>query len=228
MNVVRHRDLVGVFSPGGHVRNGICGWRLRGGVIGCVLALALGPAAVASGASWKQVRVPPPAAGNDNSFSSVSCATAEMCVAVGSLSRDANQGGTPTEVWSRVLVEQWNGLAWKIDHVPLPAHVGDTELTAVSCPTPTMCVAVGGYSAGNGGTLIERWNGHGWSAATLGSRWTGGSLLSTVSCPSSRECFASGVTSSVDAEGDEGVILVNERWNGHSWSEVSDQRLRPG
>ena len=63
--------------------------------------------------------------------------------------------------------------------VPLTA-----TLSAVSCASPSMCVAVGSYIDSNGnpaGTLAELWNGSSWSLLTTPK--LPAATLDGVSCP---------------------------------------------
>jgi hypothetical protein len=148
-------------------------------------------------------------------FDAVSCPTANVCVAVGASNLPGGH--------MRALAAHWNGSVWSIDRLPIPAHEGDAQLTGVSCAAPTACMAVGNYFAGAGGTLAERWNGRRWSfqrtPTHFGYSIPGSfpSLLDTVSCPSTRDCIASGDDGNA-IDPNTGVdYALNERWNGRSW-----------
>jgi hypothetical protein len=117
----------------------------------------------------------------------VSCATAAFCVAVGS----TTSGG----VTSTAAVT-YDGSTWAA--APAFAAVASQGgLRAASCPTATFCVAVGDQVvAGNSdGTLVERYDGTGWSRAVTPDPNTGaasGYALVGVSCPASSWCGAIG------------------------------------
>lgn len=101
--------------------------------------------------------------------------------------------------------------AWSVQTSPSPKT--GAGLGGVSCPSASVCIAVGasGLSTHEGRstlrTLVERWDGHAWSALpTVSIR---GGSLSGVSCTSPTACTAVG-------QG-EGKALV-ERWDGRAWS----------
>ena len=100
------------------------------------------------------------------------------------------------------------------------------QLQSVSCSSSRACTAVGtvtlvtnqvvGFS---GSVFAERWNGSAWSVEQIPVPVTHfGPVLSGVSCPSSRACFAVGATWSAPMYGPlQGAALV-ARWNGQRWS----------
>jgi hypothetical protein len=102
---------------------------------------------------------------------------------------------------------------WRIDSVPSP-HVSVTkpaELSSVSCPSVSMCVAVGSYldaSENPSGALVESWNGTSWSVQSTPA--VSGASLASISCPSATMCMAVGSISS--------STPLAERWNGSDWS----------
>ena len=92
-----------------------------------------------------------------------------------------------------------------------------SELSGVSCPTRSFCVAAG-YSFGTQGiaTLIETWNGSTWSIVASPNNGSG-DFLSGVSCSSSTSCIAVG-----GAELTSGVVAtLVEAWNGTNWTIVA-------
>jgi hypothetical protein len=91
--------------------------------------------------------------------------------------------------------------------VPLTA-----TLSAVSCASPSMCVAVGSYLDSNSnpaGTLAELWNGSSWSLLTTPKLMA--ATLDGVSCPTVSACVA------VGHYGSNATQLI-EVWNGTKWS----------
>jgi hypothetical protein len=100
---------------------------------------------------------------------------------------------------------------------------GYTFLSAVSCPSPSFCMAVGVFtdSEGRGRALAERWNGTSWSivpAANRGGPRSNDALWS-VWCVSATRCSAVG-----DAFG--ASVPLAEEWNGSAWSLVPAPRPR--
>ncbi|HEV3310758.1 MAG TPA: hypothetical protein VG815_09590, partial [Chloroflexota bacterium] len=125
----------------------------------------------------------------------------------------------------RPLVEHWNGRAWKVERVPLPAesHLVSTVLDAIACPSRKLCMAVGTYQSGpiyGERTLVEKWNGRAWAVMVARNPNKAGHSkgvlggLNGVSCPSVSFCIAVG--DSFDPSLPFIGTLV-ERWNGSHW-----------
>ena len=102
-------------------------------------------------------------------------------------------------------------VAWTIQRVPMPAGTAAGELVGVSCPTATLCMAVG--NAG-GVAAAERWSGGAWSPGVLplpaGAAF---STLSGISCPDSGHCIAVGYYRNSFGSDD----LLAERWQFGTW-----------
>jgi len=92
----------------------------------------------------------------------------------------------------------------------IPTGASDNQLTGVSCPTVSRCVAVGQSAAM---ASVEQWNGTSWS--TVVSPDVVGSRFAAVSCSSTTNCFAVG---SQLRSGSTTTFI--ERWNGKTWSIV--------
>ncbi len=151
-----------------------------------------------NGSRWTAARAAAP--GAPSLLAAVSCPTATSCYAVGDYTPKGGYEFAP-------LIEHWNGEKWGQLTAPVPRGTSFGELTDVSCPTATFCVAAGTDGAG---ALIERWNGHAWSATV--PRSASPAVLYGVSCPSATSCFAVG-----SDEAPAGGSLV-ERWNGSTWT----------
>jgi hypothetical protein len=93
-----------------------------------------------------------------------------------------------------------------------PVTNGDgTDFNAVSCPSPSWCVAVGSVTASSGAELplAESWNSGTWNVLSAAvPHGTALDVLNGVSCTSQVNCVA------VGAADDE---LMVQRWNGTSW-----------
>lgn len=102
-----------------------------------------------------------PAPAGTGALAAVSCATATRCWAVG-VAGAGSAAGTGT-----VIVATANGgVSWKAQHV---AGGSTPELSSVSCPTRTDCMAVGSNGAslpGSGVVVVTRDAGHTWAPAT--------------------------------------------------------------
>jgi hypothetical protein len=120
----------------------------------------------------------------------VSCVSDRQCVAVG---ERVGTGGTGP------LAENWNGATWSLSPVTDPGLAGGTDLTGVSCPTPSMCMAVGAAPslAATGTSVVEVDDASGWTVVPA-PLTPFGEALTDVSCASPDDC---------DVVGDEGALL---------------------
>lgn len=109
-----------------------------------------------------------------------------------------------------------SGPGWS--RVPSPNPVGpDGGLFWVSCPSTTVCFAVGTYvdASGTGVSLAERRSGAAWTVQpTPNPAGAAVSSLNGVSCTSSSACVAVGAYT--DASGAQHAFA--EGWNGTAWS----------
>jgi hypothetical protein len=94
------------------------------------------------------------------------------------------------------LAERWNGTAWTVQRTPNPAGSFASSLLGVSCTSASSCTAVGQYLASTSNlTLAEVWNGTAWhTRSTPNHPWAGQNILNGVSCSTSQNCTAAGVT----------------------------------
>lgn len=167
--------------------------------------------------SWDGTRwalVPTPNIGpSRNLLFGVSCPSVTSCTAVGYFVYSKSEYEA-----SLSLVESWDGTRWSI--VPSPSPAGTfTGLQAVSCVSPTWCMAVGGgaHTAGDRSwTFIQQWNGTRW--ATVPSPNKGlQSGLDGVSCVSTMSCQAVGY----GTKGTNTTVTLAEVWNGNRWAVLS-------
>jgi hypothetical protein len=88
-----------------------------------------------NGTAWAEQSVPSPSGTKYNSLDAVSCASSAACTAVGVSFSNASQSVT--------LAEHWNGTEWTVQ--PTPNNEKDEGWLSggVSCPSLTMCAAVG-------------------------------------------------------------------------------------
>jgi hypothetical protein len=136
----------------------------------------------------------------DSQILAVSCASTTSCMATGGVNEDT---GT-------ALAESWDGTSWKIVPTPTPDGSNGT-LWGVSCPSTTLCVAVGNY---DGGPLAAVWNGSSWTLASAAyPSGADSAVLMGVSCPTTTTCFAAGWK--VAGGATHGLV---EKWNGSTWS----------
>jgi len=111
-----------------------------------------------NGRGWTVARSPARPHTIASALVAVSCATPRSCMAVGS---DRARAASPTVP----LIERWNGTRWAVVPSPRPRGSTGTYLDAVSCSTPTACIAVGNYTSSftSGSALVARWNGRRWA-----------------------------------------------------------------
>ena len=176
------------------------------------------PAATAATSGWYVATVP--GTGADDVPLGSTCANALQCWAVGVTLTNLG-GGSPSSV--SPLIESWNGSTWTLVTPALPVGDGGGLFDA-TCINGSDCWAVGAVVASGApnptGTLIEHWDGTGWSAVPSPSPsgpGVVGAILSSVSCASASSCFAVGYAT--DAAGNN-LTDVTEQWNGSTWSIV--------
>jgi hypothetical protein len=132
------------------------------------------------GTSWSVVTSPNTASDQDNILSSVACASASDCWAVGS---SGNYG--------QALVERWDGTSWSIVPSPQTGNI----LNAVTCLSASDCWAAGPYYTPNppARTLLMHWDGAAWTkVSSPNTSATESNNLSGVTCTSSSNCWAVG------------------------------------
>jgi hypothetical protein len=143
------------------------------------------------GSAWSRQRQGDPGGGEVSDQHSVSCSAAAACTAVGSW--DDDQGLT------RALAERWNGARWVRQSTVEPQSFAIADLSGVSCPSDTSCLAAGSWSTSINGipefTLAERWNGMTWKIERTpnppGADLSG---LNGIDCTSAGSCVAVGST----------------------------------
>jgi hypothetical protein len=142
------------------------------------------------------------------------------CMAVGT----ASPSGSASSLAGLPLAERWTGTKWAALPVPDPLPAGSfAELTSVSCPSASDCVAVGDYQNAAGtadGTLTAHWDGTAWALVPSPSpaKFSG---LASVSCPSATRCVAVGGRSR-SMTGTASPLV--EVWNGTAWTVQSAPR----
>ena len=141
-------------------------------------------------------------------FNGVSCTTATVCAAVGSMS---------TPLGEQALVGTWDGTRWFVQAAPGTGV--PSELRGVSCASSRACTAVGVFYRAppfGSAAVAEAWNGSVWSPVeppVVGA----GSELNGVSCSSSHACTAVGDWYATAPP--EGLAkTLGERWNGTQWT----------
>ena len=165
------------------------------------------------GQGWA-VQPSPSVDGMDTFLNGVACVTAADCWAVGDAQ---NVGGTSAVP----VIESWDGSQWRAVTAPVPTAATLTVLSGVTCVSASDCWAVGasltaaGPAAGIEQTLTEHWNGTSWSiVASPNNSPADSAFLESVTCVSSNNCWAAGVTAGTAFSG------LIEQWNGTQWQVV--------
>ncbi len=108
-----------------------------------------------------------------------------------------------------------SGSGWSVTPSPNP-RAGNGSPNAVSCPTTSVCTAVGLHvrESGLGVTLAERRSGGSWTVQpTPNPPGAAASALNGVSCPSGSACTGVGQFTA----GSGAQLTLAERWNGSKW-----------
>ncbi len=117
-----------------------------------------------------------------------SCVSSTFCVA----------GGTYTNAsGAQAFVSLYDGSSWSDVSLGAALNLGGlAQVNAVSCVSPTFCVAGGQYEDASGGyqAFVSRYNGVSWTDGELGAALNGGGLakVNAVSCVSPTFCVAGG------------------------------------
>jgi hypothetical protein len=157
---------------------------------------------------------PVPAGMSFAAFTGLSCASRNLCAAIGS-------GYPPAESPVTSFLDVWNGRTWNITLWAGPTGGGPAQLSSVSCVSASDCIAVGsdGGVADRYATALA-WNGSVWTTAALpGLASTRLSLFSHVTCWKDGGCTALGEAA---AAGDKTInpadaVPITGQWNGSAW-----------
>jgi hypothetical protein len=142
----------------------------------------------------------------------VACWSPSGCMAVGEVSEGGEGNGRGAA--------RWDGTAWSTSVVPDLLATRNEWLHALSCPSATRCIAVGGGTnsimdlPGGGGPVVAEWNGSSW---TIALQYSNDAKFTSVSCSDPSWCVAVGH--------DEGYSLPRPPgrprgsvWNGVTWA----------
>ena len=170
-----------------------------------------------SGRSWTATEAPlPPGAAAQPlaDIGIVACATASICVAVGSY--------YDSSINRHVFLLTGSRTSWSPVKMPLPGDAAASPqavIANVACPSATMCVGAGDYSTSSGdneGMLITG-SGTSWSPVKLPLPGDAAAnpqvVVEDLTCPSTARCIAVG--SYDDSSGNTQGLLVTR--SGTSW-----------
>lgn len=159
-----------------------------------------------NGRSWSTEPAPGSQTIGGSSLAGVSCRSPGACTAVGAIDRGA---GTLT------LAARWLGSRLRIEPTPNPLLRALVTLTAVSCPTASVCTGVGYLqnAASHRQPVAIREAGAGWSVESPPTPSGAiNSELDAVSCPTTMACTAVGVAQLARSS-----VSLAEVWDGTAW-----------
>lgn len=183
---------------------------------------------------WTAISPAPPSPGV-NSLTTVSCAAATACMAVGGTVADHWDGHAWTTTTLPLSAQDvtcpaaaaciavggdqaasWNGSSWQPSAPVVPAGSNATILSSVSCAGPQWCMSVGQYFTDPhdslGVNLAEIWDGQSWRLVTVPGAGQN-NQLNSVACLSTTDCVAVGD----DSNQTDVLHAFAARWNGRSW-----------
>ena len=151
--------------------------------------------------------------------------TANPTVPSGTLTADTCVSTSCTAVGDHVdatgdlvtWAERRSGSSWTLESTPDPPGAVASELLGVVCPSADACTAVGFSTSGAGvtSTLVETWNGGGWTIQpSPDPPDTSASGLVAVACASPVSCQAVGEATTNAG----GSTSFAEGWDGTMWS----------
>jgi hypothetical protein len=182
--------------------------------VGLAVAVMLAGLAssVPAGAAPAWTFVPTAAGAAYGRLAGVACPSASMCFAV---------GGQDTHSTVGKVIQRWNGKKWTVAATPNPSGAISSTFAAVHCVSTVSCVAVGQYNTPIATkTMIMRWDGHTWTVQpSPNAPASPVNSLAGVTCTSSTNCFAVGVSYASTATSAAQSTLI-ERWDGATWSIV--------
>jgi hypothetical protein len=150
------------------------------------------------GSAWT-VQATASSGGATEQLFGVACTAANACTTVGTRQSPDTSG---------TLIEHWSGTSWSAQTSPDPNGATPAALSAASCASAAVCVAVGG-------SLSERFDGSAWSMRSVAV--PAGDVdvdFLAVSCTSPAACLAVGnAGDSSFAE-----VTLAEAWNGSIWT----------
>ncbi len=171
-----------------------------------------------SGASWTATETPP-SPGVSSNLIAISCVPVSpagvWCMAVGSYQQRRTSP-------SKTLADIWDGTAWTVSPTRSQPGPGPSSLNAVSCLSPTWCVAIGAQPLNVSAMEIlgEIWNGSGWQLNGPYKKSQYSSVNGVACTPAPLSCVA---------VGQDGMIPFGWRFNDRNkWNILSDPYDPPG
>jgi hypothetical protein len=138
---------------------------------------------------------------------------------------------SPTDIWvvgssaGRTLIDHYDGASWSIVPSPNSSSTSSDRLLSVAATSASNIWAVGDSSDGaTNRTLVEHWNGTGWSIVASPNFGAGNNTLNAVGAISASAAWAVGT--STDTAGLPETLT--ERWDGSNWTVVKSPTVDAG
>ncbi len=160
---------------------------------------------LAAGA-WAVQPAPSPVDADTDTLASVSCPTADSCMATGSFALAGSR--------TSPMALSWDGSAWHLLAVPLKADRDGEKLDLVSCATATACTGLAAVVAGLHDVSDYEWDGSTWTRFRSGPGSVAGGI-SGLSCPAADQCTAVGY------RGEDNYITQAASGGGPTWTRVT-------
>ena len=163
-----------------------------------------------------------PDSSGGGAFNDVSCPNSTSCVAVG------ENNGSPAQAIYSIGTQSVGVWSWTTTATILPDASNGGDLSEVSCPTSTLCVAVGEddaspaqaiYSVGTKSANAWTWT----VSTTVTPDSSGGGAFNDVSCPNATSCVAVGVDSAANTQS----IYSYGTWSGGGWTWTTSAVITP-
>lgn len=164
-----------------------------------------------NGSSW--TKVPTPIQGGSALFNAVAATFASNAWAVGSIGPGPGDPAVESP-----LIEHWDGTAWSAQPFAVPTDGG--QFTAVAATSADDAWAVGYTGATSEGTgqttMIEHWDGSGWTQVSSPDPAGSASILSGVTAIRPDDAWAVGHT--LTSSGVDQSLTMH--WDGSTWTVV--------
>ena len=143
--------------------------------------------------SWTRLPAGNPPGTTWSALEDVSCRTGKFCMLTGQAG--TRKTGVHPVFTSHATAYTWDGSKLTRLTVPTPKGGRDAELAGVSCPTTTVCLAVGNYTRADGRSQAysAHWSGGKWTVQNARNLQRESlTLFESVSCVSRTRCEAVG------------------------------------
>ena len=176
------------------------------------------------GTTWTVVPTAPTGQ-TDEQLNGVTCVAADNCWAVGAAGPNQENPNFlpifPGAVGDQGIIEHWDGASWTLVPSFAASPPDGGWVSSVMCVSADDCWAAGATTGDTGsqsGPLMQQWDGSTWSVVPTPAAPTGNGILSSVTCLSADQCWASGSSGNIGGGGNTVANPLIDEWNGSIWS----------